>query len=457
MIKRKKLIRKRRIIAPEQQHLSYNWGFDSGFNIGFSKGFELGLEKGGWALANPFEGTSIIIPSFNQVGYLKDCIESIERYTPEPHEIIVVDNGSTDGTADYLRSLSGGAVRHKISEQNLGFAGGVNQGLMMARGSRLLFLNNDTIATEGWLSNLLACLHSNDKFGLVGPVTNYISGDQLIETTYSSLDEMHHFAKSLNRSDSEKWKTTGRLTGFCVLMTRDVFRRLGYLDEGFEIGNCEDDDYGFRARLLGLELIIAHDTFIHHVGSTTIKTLTPEQFNEVYSRNLAFYSSKWGETHSLLQETLHLWDGSPTRMNDLYPTHVIVQGTGANMYWIEQGKRFPLPLDIQLPATRLAQVDIKNWPLGDPLNHVEIAGRLAATSGRQLEGGMLADGALVQTADGKHYQCKSGILHRISTDWALQVWNLSGRTIHPITDAAKSAYREGLPIIAPPVIKAHNI
>ncbi|MDF2815088.1 MAG: glycosyl transferase family 2, partial [Paenibacillus sp.] len=417
----------------------------------------LGLEKGGWAQVNLIEGTSIVIPTYNQLNYLKDCIESIERYTPEPHEIIVVDNGSTDGTAEYLRSLPGNAVRHTISEHNLGFAGGVNQGLMMARGTRLLFLNNDTIATEGWLSNLLACLHSNDRFGLVGPVTNYISGDQLIETSYKSLEEMHQFAKTLNRSNSDKWKATGRLTGFCVLMTRDVFRRLGYLDEGFEIGNCEDDDYGFRARLLGLDLIIAHDTFIHHVGSTTIKTLSAEQFNEVYSRNLAFYSSKWGETHSLLNETLSLWDGSPTRMNDLYPTHVVVQGTGMTMYWIEQGMRFPLSSDQPIAATRLAQVDIKNWPLGDPLTLNQLTDRLAAAAVRPPKGGAFAEGSLVQTADGKQYQLIGGILHRISTDWALRVWNLGGRIIHSITDTEKAAYQEGLPIIAPPVIKAHNI
>jgi hypothetical protein len=144
-------------------------------------------------------------------------------------------------------------------------------------------------------------------------------------------------------------------------------------------------------------------------------------------------------------------------MNDLYPTHVVVQGTGMTMYWIEQGMRFPLSSDQPIAATRLAQVDIKNWPLGNPLTLNQLTDRLAAAAVRPPEGGALAEGSLVQTADGKQYQLIGGTLHRISTDWALRVWNLGGRIIHSITETEKAGYQEGLPIIAPPVIKAHNI
>src|SRR5690606_11862015 len=120
---------------------------------------------------------------------------------------------------------------------------------------------------------------------LFGPTTNYISGDQQIPVPYSSLEEMHHFAKGLNdQSDPAAWKETGRLTGFCVIMRRDCFERLGYMDEGFEIGNCEDDDYALRAQLLGYRLAIAYDTFIHHHGSVSMKALG-DRFDEVYGRN----------------------------------------------------------------------------------------------------------------------------------------------------------------------------
>lgn len=435
----------------------YDSGYNAGYDVGHSHGYGLGFQKGGDSYAAGFEGTSIVIPSYNQQPYLADCIESIGRYTPEPHEIIVVDNGSTDGTADYLRSLRRGAVRYKLCERNLGFAGGVNQGLMMARGSTILFLNNDTIVTENWLSNLLACLNGSDRHGLVGPVTNYISGEQLIATTYGSTEEMHRFAKSFNRSDPGKWAATGRLTGFCVLMRKEVFRRIGYLDEGFEIGNCEDDDYGFRNRLLGLELVIAKDTFIHHVGSTTIKTLTPDQFEEMYARNLAFYSDKWGETAALLKEAAGFWNGKALAVNDYYPSHVTVKGVGSTAYWVEQGVRRPLERSDGIAATRLSQIELKNWPEGDPISAAEWSAKLRLLAAPGSPGEPLAEGGLAQAPDGRLYQHRGGKLHRLVTAWAAEVWGLNRRSVKPLTESEAAAYPLGLPIIAPPVIKADNI
>lgn len=436
---------------------TYNNGYNTGYDAGHSHGYGLGFQKGSDSYAAGFDGTSIVIPSYNQQAYLADCIESIGQYTPEPHEIIVVDNGSTDGTADYLRSLRKATVRYKISERNLGFAGGVNQGLMMARGSTLLFLNNDTIVTEGWLSNLLACLGGSDRHGLVGPVTNYISGEQLIATAYKSTEEMHRFAKSFNRPDPGKWAVTGRLTGFCVLMRKEVFRRIGFLDEGFEIGNCEDDDFGFRNRLLGLDLVIAKDTFIHHVGSTTIKTLTPAEFEEMYARNLAFYSDKWGETHALLQEVSGHWNGSPLSVNDFYPTHVTVKGTGPTVFWVEHGIRRPLESSDGIPATRLSQIELKNWPIGEPISVAEWNAKRAVLAAAGSNGGPLAEGRIAQAPDGRLYQHRGGKLHRLVTAWVAEAWNLNRHPVQALTESEAAAYPVGLPIIAPPIIKADNI
>lgn len=436
---------------------AYDNGYNAGFNIGHSHGFGLGFRVGNDSFASGFDGTSIVIPTYNQKTYLAECIDSIERYTPEPHEIIVVDNGSEDGTADYLRSLKNRSIRYKISARNLGFAGGVNQGLMMARGTTVLFLNNDTIVTERWLSNLLACLNGRERSGLVGPVTNYISGEQLIATTYGSTEEMHRFAQSYNRSDPAKWATNERLTGFCVLMRKDVFRRIGFLDEGFEIGNCEDDDFGLRCRLLGLDLVIAKDTFIHHVGSTTIRTLGPEQFQEMYARNLAFYSEKWGEAHALLQEMAPHWNESALSVNDLYPSHVTVRGVGPEAYWIEQGVRRPLERSEGIPAVRLSQIELKNWPAGEPISVEEWNAKQAALAAGGQDGAAPMEGELVRTPDGAAHQHRGGRLHRVSTAWALEVWGLNRYGARPLTEALAAGLPAGLPIIAPPVIKADNI
>ena len=123
------------------------------------------------------EMASIIVLCCNQVEYTKLCLESVLRHTRPPYELVIVDNGSTDATASYLEELrrrrepARTVVIRNLS--NLGFAAGCNQALEQARGRYLVFLNNDTVVTPGWLSNLVACaLHDWPNVGLVGPVSN---------------------------------------------------------------------------------------------------------------------------------------------------------------------------------------------------------------------------------------------------------------------------------------------
>ena len=126
---------------------------------------------------------SIIILTHNQLEYTRLCIESIYKYTTESYQLILVDNGSTDGTVEYLKSV----VSHKSSidshklicnQKNLGFARGCNQGIEEASGSYILLLNNDVVVTDGWLKRMLQCAESDSKIGIVGPMTNFISGPQ---------------------------------------------------------------------------------------------------------------------------------------------------------------------------------------------------------------------------------------------------------------------------------------
>ncbi|UJF32074.1 glycosyltransferase family 2 protein [Paenibacillus hexagrammi] len=442
--------------AKRSYNESYNRGYNQGYDLGHDQGYRNGWQAGATSCSQAFQGTSIIIVTTNdQREHLQNCIESIYQYTPEPFEIIIIDNASTDDTESYLKSLTG-KIRFKVFKSNLGFAGGTNQGLRMARGTTLLFLNNDTIVTKNWLSNMLACLHSNEKFGLVGPTTNYISGEQLVPTTYTSTEEMHRFAEQINRSNPSQWQVTGRLTGFCVLMRREMFEALGYLDEGFEIGNCEDDDYGFRARLMGYELVIAKDTFIHHVGSVSIKALG-ERFEEVYGKNLDFYSKKWGESHSLLAEVQRKLNGALATMNHFYPTGVVVRGVLPQPYWMENGIKRPIEgLSEALASSRVSQVDLRSWSLGDPIQIQEVLYRLEQLNSTATSAAPLQEGELAETPDHTVYQMKEGKMRRLN-HWALTHWLLLERGKRQISYSELGSYEQGLPIIAPAVIVANNV
>lgn len=432
----------------------FSKGYDRGYNRGYDCGYQLGWQTGLEQYKIRFDGISIVIPHYDKRDYLQECIESIQELTHEPYEIIVIDNGSGDGSIQYLQSLSG-IVRYKACQVNLGFAGAVNQGLRMARGSTLLILNNDTVVTKNWLSNLLTCLQKDPSYGIVGPVTNYISGEQLIETNYNNINGMHEFACSYNRSDSARWTVTGRLTGFCMIMKRETFERLGYFDEGYEIGNCEDDDYGLRTRLLGLQLIIAKDTFIHHYGSVSMKALD-SRFDQVYEKNLLYYSMKWGDPHSLLAGLEKLERRSDLRMVDFYPTHMTVRGPDAMMYWIEGGLRHPIENTTEIATTRVSQVDLSHWPLGRSITAEEWLQKTAQCSTFPAAGPQ-NEGCLVETPDHQVYQLTSGKLHKFITEHALKAWNLEHYRIFPLSQEEKNQFREGLPIIAPPILKADNI
>ncbi|WP_068620048.1 glycosyltransferase family 2 protein [Paenibacillus tuaregi] len=242
--------------------------------------------------------TSIIIPTYNGLHLLAPCVESIRKHTPAPYEIIVVDNGSVDGTAEYC-------VREKLilisMPSNAGFPAACNKGLSIAGGDHLMLLNNDCLASRGWLTNLLAALHSSGDVGMVGPVTNYASGRQQVETSYSSREEYECFAAAWNQPDPSKWEETRRIVGLCLLFKRKVLQDVGFLDERFSPGHFEDDDYCYRARAYGYRLLICKDTFIHHEGSASFKAGHPNGWDAMVSRGRQLFMEKWGvDPHAFL-------------------------------------------------------------------------------------------------------------------------------------------------------------
>lgn len=278
-----------------------------------------------------------------------------------------------------------------------------------------------------------------------------------MHTDYQSMSEMQNFAESFNVSNAGKWKVTARLTGLCMLMRRDVFNRIGYFDEGFVIGNCEDDDYGLRVRISRLDLVIAGDSFIHHYGSTSMKTLETSTFNDVYARNQAYYGAKWGSQETLLVEALSHWEGPPLKMVDFYPTHLVVQGPGSTAYWLENGLRHPIDSVAGIQSIRLAQIDLRHFPLGVKLSVADVLQKLERLSLGRSADGQLIDGVIVKAGEGRQYQYKQGYLHRLVTDAALSGWGLNARIILLISDDEKSSCPEGMPIIAPPLIKSSNL
>ena len=242
--------------------------------------------------------TSIVILTHGQLEYTRLCLDSIRRFTDEPYELIVVDNASPDATVEYLRAQPD--VRLLENQENRGFPAGVNQGIAVAQGQQVLLLNNDTIVTTGWLSRMLQALQSDPSIGLVGPVSNQISGEQQVEVSYGDLLELDGFAWDWGKAHDRQLTDTDRLVGFCLLIQREVIDKIGVLDEQFGMGNFEDDDYSLRARQAGYRTVVARDSFVHHFGGRTFGG-SGVDFGTLMQKNRELFLKKWGQDPASLR------------------------------------------------------------------------------------------------------------------------------------------------------------
>jgi hypothetical protein len=321
----------------------------------------------------------------------------------------------------------------------------------MARGRMIVLLNNDVYVTERWLDQLLYCLNKSPEVAAVGPVTNYISGEQQIDVSYKGVSEMPKFAAAFNRSNPGKWHDTKRLVGFCILLRRSTFEQVGYLDEGYRVGNFEDDDWNVRLRLQGKKMKIAADTFVHHIGSVTIKALGQKQFNEVNEKNERLFAKKWGNRYESIRRSTELAT-SPHRAMDFFPTHIWIRNWSGKLYWLKHGVKHPLAAGIQndylmAHAIRLSVIELLQIPTGSEYTEAELAA---------IHTDQSSDGKVVMTEEGLLYQLDQGKKREIVSPYACTAWGL---VVPESSDSSESwsEWPEGLPIVPPTRLKSEDL
>ena len=245
-----------------------------------------------------FPKVSIIVLCYNQRSFTKTCLDSIERFTRYANmETVVVNNGSTDRTAKFLARWSSTRpwTRVVTNESNLGFAAGNNRGARAATGEYLIFLNNDTFVTDGWVGDLLSHFRRHAKLGLLGPVTNRSGNESVIFIEYADMEQMAVRARSYTAGHRGELTRPHVLHWFCVMIPRVVWEAVGELDEAFGMGMFEDDDYTYRVRAAGYDVACAEDVFVHHHHLASFGELTTAAYDELFTKNREYFESKWGQ------------------------------------------------------------------------------------------------------------------------------------------------------------------
>lgn len=223
---------------------------------------------------------SVVIVTYNSSATIEACLLSALRTLGPDDEVIVVDNASSDETCEIVESLARQDPRLTLlrSAENLGFSEGSNLGIRRSLGAYVVLLNPDTVVTSGWL-NKMSAYFASGKVGAVGPTSDYVAGLQKVglylpeaKLAGSSPEQI---SAELSTRGSQGVETK-LLIGFCMMFSRHVLEEVGFLDPELFLGN-DDLDMSWRLRQKGYRLLVATDTFVHHVGQVSFNTEPSEK------------------------------------------------------------------------------------------------------------------------------------------------------------------------------------
>ncbi len=226
----------------------------------------------------------IIICIYNALDDVKLCIESVMKCTNDPYHIILVDDNSENPTRSFLEEVSAeNPLRFTLIQNDgpnakHGYTYASNIGLHASHADYVILLNSDTIVTDGWVDRMITCAQSDERIGVVGPLSNTASWQSIPEISGPDGDWAHNLlpngydvegmGKKLNENSGHIYPKVRLLNGFCLMLTRKVINEIGYMDEKtFGRGFAEEDDYNSRCIKAGFKLAVADDTYVFHSQS----------------------------------------------------------------------------------------------------------------------------------------------------------------------------------------------
>lgn len=235
---------------------------------------------------------SFLVPVYNGIEYTKEFIASFNntiKNSKRSYEILIGDNGSTDGSRDFLKTLVSDKLKVFLNEKNLYYGGNMNNLAKHARGKFLVLMNNDLVLTPNWLEPMVEIFEKRKDIGIVGNI-------QMIPTT-GTMDHMGvafipaglPFHVSANQFPREKYTEWNAVTGACVVIQKETFLKIEGYDEKFKNG-YEDIDLCLRVKQTGLRVYTANKSIIYHYTSRSTDRAS------YLSDNHILFLQRWRET-----------------------------------------------------------------------------------------------------------------------------------------------------------------
>tara|TARA_B100001989_G_scaffold233541_1_gene193539 strand:+ start:350 stop:1399 length:1050 start_codon:yes stop_codon:yes gene_type:complete len=222
---------------------------------------------------------SIIIPHWNGIDILSECLTSLFKTNHNSYEVIVVDNASTDGSQSWIKSTFP-QIKLIENDKNYGYAGGCNIGALEAKGNYLVFLNNDTIQDPGWIQNLENILKKDNRVAAVQPkVLNYFKRN-VFDYAGGSGGYMDWFCfpYARGRIFSKQERDIGQYndskqcfwsSGTAFMIRKDLFFQAGQFDEHF-FSHMEEIDLCWRLQAMGFQVWVEPDAVVYHKNALSM-------------------------------------------------------------------------------------------------------------------------------------------------------------------------------------------
>jgi GT2 family glycosyltransferase len=308
-------------------------------------------------MANPL--ISVVIPNWNGKKFLAGCLDSLKAQTYEPIEVVIVDNGSKDGSVEYLQE-NYPEVKLVTFPVNTGFSPAVNAGIKASTGEMVALLNNDTVVDPNWMSELIKAMNEHPEAGSAGCKMLAYDDHTLLDGAGDGYrrgglpGRIGHKERDTGRFNRKRY-----LLGACggaALYRRELFEAIGYFDEDY-FAYLEDVDLGLRAQAAGFKCIYVPTSIVYHLGCGTTGSGYSPLVVRLSARN------NWNTIVKNIPMPL-LWKFMPhICFWQLYYLAVVTVRGGQLMPWLkgtfEAVKLFPTMMEKRREINRLRKTSLE--------------------------------------------------------------------------------------------------